>query len=101
MQLVEQHVISKSDPRFAVIDAAAFASKNLYNATLYEMRQAFIFQGKRLSYKQMDKLMQRHEAYRALPAKVSQQVLKQLDEAWTSYFEACESYREVPLKFTG
>ena len=32
MQLVEQHVISKSDPRYAVIDAAAFASKNLYNA---------------------------------------------------------------------
>jgi len=31
VQLVEQHCISKSDPRFAVIDAAAFASKNLYN----------------------------------------------------------------------
>jgi IS605 OrfB family transposase len=36
-----------------------------------------------------------------LPAKVSQQVLKQLDEAWESYFEACEAYREDPAKFTG
>jgi putative transposase len=35
LQLVEQHVVSKDDPRFAVIDAAAFASKNLYNAALY------------------------------------------------------------------
>jgi hypothetical protein len=51
MQLVEQHIISRSDPRYAVIAAAAFKSKNLYNAALYEMRQAFIFQGKRLSYK--------------------------------------------------
>jgi putative transposase len=101
VQLVEQHCISKHDPRYAVIDAAAFASKNLYNAALYEMRQAFIFQGKRFSYKQMDKLMQRHEAYKALPAKVSQQVLKQLVEAWTSYFEACEAYKEDPSKFTG
>ena len=46
MQLVEQHVISKNDPRYAVIDTAAFQSKNLYNAALYEIRQAFIFQGK-------------------------------------------------------
>jgi hypothetical protein len=36
MQLVEQHVIDRKDPRFAVIDKAAFASKNLYNAALYE-----------------------------------------------------------------
>ena len=34
MQLVEQHVSSKSDPRYIAIDAAAFASKNLYN-TMY------------------------------------------------------------------
>ncbi len=101
MQLTEQHVIDRADPCFAVIDEAAFKSKNLYNAALYEMRQAFIFQGKRLSYNQMDKLMQSHEAYKALPAKVSQQVLKQLDEAWTSYFEACESYKEDSSKFRG
>ena len=35
MRLVEQHVIRKTDPRFAAIDAAAFASKNLYNAANY------------------------------------------------------------------
>src|SRR5690242_5075438 len=101
MQLVEQHVINKNDPCYSIIDEAAFKSKNLYNAALYEMRQAFIFQKKRLSYLQMDKLMQRHEAYRALPAKVSQQVLKQLDAAWESYFEACEAYQENPSKFPG
>jgi len=42
MQLVEQHVISKNDPRYTVIDKATFASKNLYNAALYEIRQFFI-----------------------------------------------------------
>jgi hypothetical protein len=44
MQLVEQHIISKADPRFAPIDAAAFAAKNLYNAANYLVRQAFIFE---------------------------------------------------------
>ena len=101
MQLVEQHVIKRSDPRYAVIDEAAFKSKNLYNAGLYEMRQAFIHHGKRLTYTQMDKLMQPHEAYKALPAKVSQQVLKQLDDAWVSYEKACEAYRKDPSKFLG
>jgi putative transposase len=45
VQLVEQHCIRKSDPRYSVIDEAAFKSKNVYNAALYEMRQAFIHQG--------------------------------------------------------
>jgi len=44
MQLIEQHVISKADPRFAAIDAAAFAAKNLYNAATSLVRQAFIFE---------------------------------------------------------
>lgn len=95
MRLVEQHLIERGNPRFAVIDKAAFKSKNLYNAALYEMRQAFIFQGTRLSYTEMDKLMQPHEAYRTLPAKVSQQVLQQLDHAWTSYFR---SLRVLPTR---
>ena len=69
MQLVEQHVIDRRDPRYAVIDEAAFKSKNLYNAALYEMRQAFIHQGICLSYEEMDKRMQAHEAYKALRPK--------------------------------
>src|SRR5262245_42234690 len=45
MQLAEQHVIRKTDPRFAAIDQAAFASKNLYNAANYIVRQAYIHEG--------------------------------------------------------
>jgi len=101
MQLVEQHVISKIDPRYAALDRAAFASKNLYNAALYECRQSFIHQGKYLYYNQMDKIMQRHETYRALPSKVSQQVLKLLDKNWKSFFAALEAYNEDPFKFLG
>jgi hypothetical protein len=101
MQLVEQHCISKNDPRYAIIDAAAFKSKNLYNAALYEMRQAFIRSGIYLSYEEMDKRMQPHEAYKALPAKVSQHVLKQLAAAWKAFREAKASYEQDPSRFTG
>src|SRR5260221_1568653 len=87
MHLVEQHVISKRDPRYGVIDAAAFASKNLYNAALYEIRQSFIHEGKYLNYNEIQRRMQSHEAYKALPAKISQQILMVLDRNWTSFFE--------------
>jgi putative transposase len=101
VQLVEQHVINKNDPRYAVIDEAAFKSKNLYNAALYEIRQSFIRRGVYLDYNEMDRLMQSHEAYKALPAKVSQQVLILLHKNWISFFEALEAYKEDPAKLTG
>ena len=91
MQLVEQHCISKSDARYEVIDRVAFASKNLYNAALYEMRQAYIHQGRRIYYNDLYHLMKSHEAYKALPAKVAQQVFKLLDKNWTSYTRSGQS----------
>jgi len=101
MQLVEQHVINRHDPRYSVIDEAAFKSKNLYNAALYEVRQAFIHEGKYLNYNEMDRRMQSSDAYKALPAKVSQQVLVLLDKNWIAFFEARAAYKEDPSKFTG
>src|ERR1700694_2947229 len=101
MQLVEQHIINRNDPRHIIIDAAAFASKNLYNAANYELRQAFIHAGRYISYNQLDKLMQSHETYKALPAKVSQQILMVLDRNWKSFFEARKAYQQNPTKFTG
>ena len=99
MQLVEQYIISKSDPRYNVIDEAAFQSKNLYNAGNYEIRQSYIFTGTYLTYNEMDRRMQSHEAYKALPAKVSQQVLMQLHHDWDAFFKARVAYKQDPSKF--
>jgi IS605 OrfB family transposase len=101
MQLTERHIIDRADPRFAVIDEAAFKSKNLYNAALYLIRQIYIFEGKYLNYNEMQQRMKAHEAYTALPSKVSQQILMLLDKNWKSFFEAIKAYREDPSKFRG
>ncbi len=101
MQLVEKHLIKKADPRYALCDAAAFKSKNLYNAALYETRQAFITHNSTLFYKKLDKVMQPHEAYKALPAKVAQQVLRQVTDAWKAFREATKAYKRDPSKFLG
>jgi putative transposase len=102
VQLVEQHRIDRHDPRFAAIDAATFASKNLYNASLYHKRQAYIFENHRIiSYQDLDRLMQPTAEYRALPAKVAQWVLKQVDGAWKSYFAAVAAWNAHPEQFKG
>lgn len=101
MQLVEQHSITPGDPRYSVIDEAAFKSKNLYNAALYEVRQSFLNEGKYLNYNEVQRRMQSHEAYKALPAKVSQQILMVLDRNWKSFFEALAAYNKDPSKFLG
>ena len=45
--------------------------------------------------------MQSHEAYKALPAKVAQHVLKQVADAWKAFREARASYDQDPSRFTG
>jgi putative transposase len=101
MQLVERHRIDRHDPRFAPIEAAAFASKNLYNAALYVMRQQFIADQTIITYSGLDTLMQPTEQYQALPAKVSQWVLKQVTLAWKSYTAACIAWKADPSRFLG
>ncbi|HEU4325706.1 MAG TPA: transposase, partial [Roseiflexaceae bacterium] len=99
MQLVEQHIISKKHPQFATLDKAAFAAKNLYNATNYVVRQSFISGAGYLNCYETYHLMKGHEAYQALPRKVSMQVLRMLDANWKSFFAAMKSFSKNPEKF--
>jgi len=64
MQLVEQTIIDRRDPRFQEIDQAAFAAKNLYNVANYLIRQSYIFQGIYLDNVKVFHQMKTHEAVR-------------------------------------
>lgn len=100
MQLVEKHIIKSGHRFFDEIDALCFASKNLYNAANYIIRQHFIYGWGYLNYNAIYKLMKSHETYKALPAKVSQQILMVLDRNLRSFFEALKAYDSEPEKFT-
>ena len=101
VRLVEQHFIGPSDPRFAAIDAAAFASKNIYNLTNYEARQHFFATGHILSYETLYHRLKKTDAFLALPQKVSQQTVLQVARAWKGFQEARKSYRQDPSRFLG
>jgi putative transposase len=99
MQLVEQIILRPGDARFAAVDTAAFAAKNLYNAALYLVRQSFIFAGAYLNYYDVHARMKKTKAYQALPRKVSQQVLRMLDQNWHGFFAAMQAWQADPSKF--
>ncbi len=101
MQVVEQHIINRHDPRWGKIDEAAFASKNLYNAANYIVRQAFIFEHVYLDNVQVFHQIKHTPAYKALPAKVSNDILRQLHQNWKAFFAAIQAYNEEPSKFLG
>jgi putative transposase len=101
MQLAERHIIKSTEPRFVEIDQLAFKSKNLYNAANYVIRQNLIYGWGYVNYNEMNRLMKSQVAYKALPAKVSQQILMVLDQNWKSFFEAVKAYKADSLKFTG
>ncbi len=101
MRLVEQHRIDRHDPRWQSIDAAAFASKHLYNAALYMTRQAFIHHRQVIPYEELARDLKASVEFRALPAKVAQWVLKQVALAWKSYFAACAAWEADPSHFLG
>lgn len=103
MQLVEQHIIRKNDERYKTLDKALFKSKNLYNATLYHVRQRFIKENVYMSYATLQHIFQEENQfdYRQLPSKVAQQTMKLVDQNFRSFFKACKAYKENPSKFTG
>lgn len=101
MQLVERHLIKKDDPRFPIVDTAAFASKNLYNQANYQIRQVFIHEGKYLPYAEIFHRVKHLDCYKTLPAKVANSLLILLHKNWTAFFEAIKAYQDDPAKFTG
>jgi IS605 OrfB family transposase len=101
MQLAERHIIKSTEHRFAEIDELAFKSKNLYNAANYVIRQSFTYGWGYINYNEMNRLMKSHPSYKALPAKVSQQILMILDKNWKSFFEGVKAYKADPSLFTG
>ena len=101
MQLVERHIIKPTDARWSAIDESAFLSKNLWNYANYLWRQAFIKEGKFLSYNYLAAELNRQVDYMALPRKVSQQVLRQLHQAWQDWSQSRKAYQANPNAFWG
>ena len=88
MKLVRQIIYKRSDPEYSEMDELCFKSKNLYNATLYAVRQSFIKSNEYLSFNKINKIFikENNVDYRALPAKVSKYTQMFVDFSMKSFF---------------
>ena len=103
MQLVEKHIVKESSRDFRVLDELCFKSKNLYNSTLYAIRQEFCSSGIYLScYKLQKEFKEKNNFdYRQLPAGVAQQTMRIVDQNFSSFFAALRDWKVNPGKYKG
>ena len=96
MILVEKHQYSKYSKHYKELDNLCFLSKNLYNSSLYCVRQYYFKNKKYLGYSQLNKISNECFAsdYQALPRKVSQQVQKLVDQNFKSFFNHLKARKQ-------
>ena len=88
MLLVEKQIIRPSNPLYKELDNLCFLSKNLYNITLYTVRQHYFNTGKYLTDFTIIKDFTKENQldFRALPAKVSRYTVQLVDQNMKSFF---------------
>ncbi|AEM79962.1 LOW QUALITY PROTEIN: hypothetical protein Thewi_2638 [Thermoanaerobacter wiegelii Rt8.B1] len=69
-------------------------SKNLYNYTLYYLRQHYFKTQQYLQYESVYHIVKENENYRLLPSQVAQQTLISVDEAFKSFFKLLTAKKE-------
>jgi putative transposase len=94
-------------PQFERLKDLTHHAKNLYNQTLWTLREAFDATGKYFSYFHMDKAMKQvtnlegEVNYRLLKSAVAQQTLRQLDKNFKSFFASHQDFQKNPGKYKG
>ena len=100
MYLVESTIIDKKNEYFDnLIDLCAKA-KNLYNATLYDVRQAFFKTGKYKNFNAVNRdfIKQNNPDYRALNSHIAQFVQRRVDSNFKSFFSNNLNYKSGKSK---
>ena len=100
MQLVEKHIIKRSNKNWKQIDNMCYTSKSLYNCALYKINNHYKETSKLLRYNKIDKIMRKEvDQYCQLPNNTSQQILMILDRNFKSFFSALRSWKKDKSKF--
>lgn len=88
MLLVEKQIIRPSNPLYKELDHLCFLSKNLYNATLYTIRQHYFETNKYQSFFTTVKNFTKENQvdFRALPANVSRYTVLLVDQNMRAFF---------------
>lgn len=83
---VKQQVKHLSKEDYLTIKDLCHIAKNLANEAIYNIRQYFFIEGKYLSYEENYVLLKSSENYKLLNSNMAQQILKEVDGSFKSFF---------------
>lgn len=100
MYLTQTNLIRGLSKReYLMLRMMCFFSKNLYNVTLYNIRQYYFTEKKHLRYESNYHVTKDNENYKLLQAGVSQQIMKIVDRAFQSFFALIQKARRGEYRF--
>ena len=101
----EQHIITRNSKHYKMLMKKCHQAKNIYNHGNYLIRQKFIKEDLWLRYIELEQLVKNDLEYPDYwdwdLANSSQQVLRQLDKNWKSFFASIKDWKKHPDKYTG
>ena len=105
VQRTEQHIIDRQSIWYKILMEKCHRAKNIYNHGNYLIRKEFINNGKWMQYIEVEQLVKNDDTYTDYwdwnLANSGQQVLRQLDRNWKSFFKSIKDWKVHKDKYTG
>ena len=83
---VKQQLKHLSKEEYLSLRELSHTAKNLYNQAVYNVRQYYFQENKYLNYQKNNSLLKSSENYKTLNSNMSQQILKEVDGSFKSFF---------------
>ena len=96
---VKQQVKQLSKEDYRNIKELSHIAKNLANQAIYNVRQYYFQEGKYLNYQKNYVLLKESENYKALNSNMAQQIMKEVDGMFQSFFALLELAKKGKYSF--
>ena len=98
---VKQQVKHMSKEDYITIRELCHTAKNLANEAIYNVRQYYFTEGEFLKYEKNYTLLKNSPNYKALNSNMAQQILKEVDGSFKSFFGLLKLVKQGKYAFTG
>lgn len=99
MYLTTVNKLYLTDVEMRIIDEMCFISKNIYNSTLYEVRQSYILNNEYLSKFDMYKIMKTNDNFKQLPSVPAECAVYAVDDAMKSFYNLLKMKTNGEINF--
>lgn len=101
MYLTEEHIINNNHKLWEECDNLTFKSKNLFNFSLYVLKNHLKENNKLLSGYDLYEKIKSEDCFKALPNDTAKEVLFQVALTYKTFFKALKAWKKNKSSFTG